>query len=88
LPLRRRRRRRESSARCGSRPRPGSQTLDRRVDDDEDTRRKAAGAASKPISRAKGATQRREGRLTIQAVAGDDEGAVERMRSRLGPPGP
>ena len=29
----------------------------------------------------KGATQRREGRLTIQAVAGDDEGAVERMRS-------
>ena len=62
-------------------PRPGSQTLDRRVDDDEDTRRKAAGAASKPISRAKGATQRREGRLTIQAVAGDDEGAVERMRS-------
>ncbi|MFO0540773.1 MAG: translation initiation factor IF-2 [Phenylobacterium sp.] len=62
-------------------PRPGSQTLDRRADDDEDTRRKAAGAASKPISRAKGATQRREGRLTIQAVAGDDEGAVERMRS-------
>ena len=62
-------------------PRPGSQTLDRRVDDDEDTRRKVAGAASKPISRAKGATQRREGRLTIQAVAGDDEGAVERMRS-------
>jgi translation initiation factor IF-2 len=62
-------------------PRPGSQTLDRRTDDDEDTRRKAAGAASKPISRAKGATQRREGRLTIQAVAGDDEGAVERMRS-------
>ncbi|MFM8377132.1 MAG: translation initiation factor IF-2 N-terminal domain-containing protein, partial [Phenylobacterium sp.] len=62
-------------------PRPGSQTLDRRVDDDEDTRRKAANAAGKPISRAKGATQRREGRLTIQAVAGDDEGAVERMRS-------
>jgi len=62
-------------------PRPGSQTLDRRTDEDEDTRRKAANAAGKPISRAKGATQRREGRLTIQAVAGDDEGAVERMRS-------
>ena len=62
-------------------PRPGSQTLDRRTDDEEDTRRKAANAAGKPISRAKGATQRREGRLTIQAVAGDDEGAVERMRS-------
>jgi translation initiation factor IF-2 len=62
-------------------PRPGSLNLDRRPDEDEDTRRKAANAAGKPISRAKGATQRREGRLTIQAVAGDDEGAVERMRS-------
>jgi translation initiation factor IF-2 len=62
-------------------PRPGSLNLDRRPDEDEDTRRKAANAAGKPISRAKGATHRREGRLTIQAVAGDDEGAVERMRS-------
>jgi translation initiation factor IF-2 len=63
-------------------PRPGGALLDRRPDDDEDTRRKAGGAApSKAISRAKGAPQRREGRLTIQAVAGDDEGAVERMRS-------
>ncbi|MET0294138.1 MAG: translation initiation factor IF-2, partial [Phenylobacterium sp.] len=43
-------------------------------------RRKAA-APNKAISRVKGAPQRREGRLTIQAVAGDDEGAVERMRS-------
>jgi len=56
--------------------------MDRRPDDDDDTRRKAANApANKAISRVKGATQRREGRLTIQAVAGDDEGAVERMRS-------
>ncbi len=63
-------------------PRPGSANLDRRPDDDDDTRRKAANApANKAISRVKGAAQRREGRLTIQAVAGDDEGAVERMRS-------
>ena len=63
-------------------PRPGSLNMDRRPDDDDDTRRKAANApANKAISRVKGATQRREGRLTIQAVAGDDEGAVERMRS-------
>ena len=54
--------------------------MDRRPDDD-DGGRKGGGAASKAISRAKGAPQRREGRLTIQAVAGDDEGAVERMRS-------
>jgi translation initiation factor IF-2 len=62
-------------------PRPGSLNIDRRPEEDEDTRRKAANAVGKPISRAKGATHRREGRLTIQAVAGDDEGAVERMRS-------
>jgi translation initiation factor IF-2 len=61
-------------------PRPGGANLDRRPDDDEDARRKGA-APSKAISRAKGAPQRREGRLTIQAVAGDDEGAVDRMRS-------
>jgi translation initiation factor IF-2 len=62
-------------------PRPGGET-GRRPDDDEDMRRKtAASAPNKAISRVKGAAQRREGRLTIQAVAGDDEGAVERMRS-------
>jgi translation initiation factor IF-2 len=59
-------------------PRPGGALMDRRPDDD-DRRREAA--PSKAISRAKGAPQRREGRLTIQAVAGDDEGAVDRMRS-------
>ncbi|WP_309092659.1 translation initiation factor IF-2, partial [Phenylobacterium sp.] len=56
-------------------PRPGSANLDRRPDEDE--RRRADGKA---ISRAKGAPNRREGRLTIQAVAGDADGA-ERMRS-------
>ena len=54
--------------------------MDRRPDDD-DGGRKGGVATSKAISRAKGAPQRREGRLTIQAVAGDDEGAVDRMRS-------
>jgi translation initiation factor IF-2 len=60
-------------------PRPGGAAMDRRPDDDEGGRKGAP--ASKAISRAKGAPQRREGRLTIQAVAGDDEGAVDRMRS-------
>jgi translation initiation factor IF-2 len=60
-------------------PRPGGAAMDRRPDDDDDRRKGAA--PSKAISRAKGAPQRREGRLTIQAVAGDDEGAVDRMRS-------
>jgi len=64
-------------------PRPGSANLDRRPDEDDDGARrgKTAAAPSKAISRAKNAPQRREGRLTIQAVAGDDEDAVERMRS-------
>ncbi|MBV8593690.1 MAG: translation initiation factor IF-2, partial [Caulobacteraceae bacterium] len=64
-------------------PRPGSLTLDRRPDfDEEDAARKGkAGAGGKAVSRIKGEPRRREGRLTIQAVAGDDEGAVERMRS-------
>jgi translation initiation factor IF-2 len=57
-------------------PRPGAASMDRRPDEDE--RRRADGG--KAISRAKGAPNRREGRLTIQAVAGDSEGA-ERMRS-------
>jgi translation initiation factor IF-2 len=61
-------------------PRPGGALMDRRPDDD-DGGRKGGVPASKAISRAKGAPQRREGRLTIQAVAGDDEGAVDRMRS-------
>ncbi|HYD45107.1 MAG TPA: translation initiation factor IF-2, partial [Phenylobacterium sp.] len=63
-------------------PRPGSANLDRKPDDDDARRRGPAGDNPRnAISRAKGAPQRREGRLTIQAVAGDDEGAVERMRS-------
>ncbi|WP_374574988.1 translation initiation factor IF-2 [Phenylobacterium sp.] len=63
-------------------PRPGAASMDRRPDEeDESIRRRNAAAPTKAISRVKGAAQRREGRLTIQAVAGDDEGAVERMRS-------
>ncbi|HEY3694626.1 translation initiation factor IF-2 [Phenylobacterium sp.] len=64
-------------------PRPGAANLDRRPDEDDDGARrgKTPTAPNKAISRAKNAPQRREGRLTIQAVAGDDEDAVERMRS-------
>ena len=64
-------------------PRSGALSLDRRPDfDEEDAARKGkSGAGGKAVSRTKGEPRRREGRLTIQAVAGDDEGAVERMRS-------
>jgi len=63
-------------------PRPGSLNLDRKPDfDEEDAARKGKAAPGKAVSRTKGEPRRREGRLTIQAVAGDDEGAVERMRS-------
>jgi translation initiation factor IF-2 len=64
-------------------PRPGAATLDRRPDFDEegDAARRGKAAGPKAVSRTKGEPRRREGRLTIQAVAGDDEGAVERMRS-------
>ncbi len=62
-------------------PRPGGANLDRRPDDDDRRGAKAAPGTDKAVSRTKGAPQRREGRLTIQTLAGDDEGAVERMRS-------
>jgi translation initiation factor IF-2 len=65
-------------------PRSGAATLDRRPDFDEeggDAARRGKAAGAKAVSRTKGEPKRREGRLTIQAVAGDDEGAVERMRS-------
>jgi translation initiation factor IF-2 len=63
-------------------PRPGSLNLDRRPDfDEEEAARKGKSSAGKAVSRTRGEPKRREGRLTIQAVAGDDEGAVERMRS-------
>jgi translation initiation factor IF-2 len=61
-------------------PRPGAANLDRRPEEEDDRRGKPA-APGKAISRGKGAPQRREGRLTIQALAAGDEGAVERMRS-------
>ncbi|HEY1427132.1 MAG TPA: translation initiation factor IF-2 [Caulobacteraceae bacterium] len=65
-------------------PRPGSLNLDRRpdfTDEEGDAKRGKAPAAAKAVSRTKGEPKRREGRLTIQALAGDDEDAVERMRS-------
>jgi translation initiation factor IF-2 len=64
-------------------PRPGALNLDRRPDFDEEeaARKGKVASGGKAVSRTKGEPKRREGRLTIQAVAGDDEGAVERMRS-------
>ncbi len=61
-----------------SAPRPGGE-VGRRPDEDDD-RRKTAKAPNTAESRDKGAPQRREGRLTIQAVAGDGDSA-DRMRS-------
>ncbi len=61
-------------------PRPGAANLDRRPEEDDDARRRGA-APGKAVSRTKGEPKRREGRLTIHAVAGNDEDAVERMRS-------
>jgi translation initiation factor IF-2 len=48
--------------------------------EDDDARGARRGAAGKAVSRTKGEPKRREGRLTIQAVAGDGDTA-ERMRS-------
>jgi translation initiation factor IF-2 len=63
-------------------PRPGSGVPDR--DDDEGGRGRGLGKTPAPKSTlargAKGAPTRREGRLTIQTVAGDEDSA-ERMRS-------
>ncbi len=63
---------RSAPPRAGERARPG--------DDDDSRRRGAAGADGKAVSRTRGEPKRREGRLTIQAVAGDEDSA-ERMRS-------
>ncbi len=59
-------------------PRPGGAEIDRRLDEEDDRRK---GGPGKAVSRTKGEPKRREGRLTIQSLAGDDEDAVERMRS-------
>ena len=48
--------------------------------DEEDGARRKGAAPSKAVSRTKGEPKRREGRLTIQAVGGDEDSA-ERMRS-------
>src|SRR5665647_297360 len=47
---------------------------------DDDDRGRKGGALGKAVSRTKGEPKRREGRLTIQAVGGDEDSA-ERMRS-------
>jgi translation initiation factor IF-2 len=47
---------------------------------DDDDRRRSVANDGKAVSRTKGEPKRREGRLTIQAVAGDEDSA-ERMRS-------
>ncbi len=64
-------------------PRPGGSAIDRRPDDEEESaaRRGSKATPTKAVRSVKGAPQRREGRLTIQAVAGNDDEAVERMRS-------
>lgn len=51
-----------------------------RAEEDRDKRFSEAGPG-KAVSRTRGEPKRREGRLTIQAVAGGDEDAAERMRS-------
>jgi len=64
-------------------PRPGGAALDRRPEDDDGARRGGGGKAAAPgkaVSRTRGEPIRRQGRLTIQAVAGDEDSA-ERMRS-------
>ncbi len=50
-------------------------------DDDRGVKRGKAGAPTKAVSQTRGEPKRREGRLTLQAVVGDDEDAAERMRS-------
>jgi len=59
---------------------PPGAAKDRRPTDFDDDRKGGRADPSKAVSRVKGAPQRREGRLTIQAVAGDEDSA-ERMRS-------
>ena len=57
----------------------------RTLGDDDDRGGKRGGgkvgAPTKAVSQTRGEPKRREGRLTLQAVVGDDEDAAERMRS-------
>ena len=61
---------RAPGAASGRPGKPGEEDRDKRFSD-----------AGKAVSRTRGEPKRREGRLTIQAVAGGDEDAAERMRS-------
>ncbi|MFT4089664.1 MAG: translation initiation factor IF-2 [Asticcacaulis sp.] len=56
-----------------------SRTLD--DDDGRGNKKGRAGAPVKAVSQTRGEPKRREGRLTLQAVVGNDEDAAERMRS-------
>ncbi len=67
--------------RSGRQPPRAGAHLDRRPEFDEEEAARGKAGPGKAVSRTRGEPRRREGRLTIQAVAGDDEGAVERMRS-------
>jgi translation initiation factor IF-2 len=61
-----------------------SKALDTRKsgdDDDRGAKRGKTGAPVKAVSQTRGEPKRREGRLTLQAVVGDDEGTADRMRS-------
>jgi translation initiation factor IF-2 len=51
------------------------------MDDEENARKKGKGTALKAVSQTRGEPKRREGRLTLQAVIGDNEDSAERMRS-------
>ncbi|MDC7683086.1 translation initiation factor IF-2 [Asticcacaulis sp. BYS171W] len=65
-----------------SRGTPAGRPLGARAGDDDDrNKRGKAGAPTKAVSQTRGEPKRREGRLTLQAVVGDDEGAADRMRS-------
>jgi translation initiation factor IF-2 len=61
-------------------PPPRGDVRGRAIDDDDNRRKAGAAAPGKAVSRTKGEPSRRQGRLTIQAVAGDGDTA-ERMRS-------
>ncbi|ESQ80951.1 translation initiation factor IF-2 [Asticcacaulis sp. YBE204] len=65
-----------------SRGTPAGRPLGARAGDDDDrNKRGKVGAPTKAVSQTRGEPKRREGRLTLQAVVGDDEGAADRMRS-------
>ncbi|MEM9965476.1 MAG: translation initiation factor IF-2 [Asticcacaulis sp.] len=72
------------SSRGTASPAPKTTDVRSRTLDDDDGRgnkKGRAGAPVKAVSQTRGEPKRREGRLTLQAVVGNDEDAAERMRS-------